>query len=453
MVHSSYWLVASLAASASAFRFPGKRRVQEDPDGFLPSHDPFYAVPDDIDLFLPGEIINYREPPSEITAYGWVPAHLEQAYQILYRTTNSLQQPTATVLTVLIPPDADYDKVLSLQMAEDSTTIDCGPSYTMQRLAQQSMLHGSNITQVQLLFAETALARNWVVIVPDYEGPEAAYTASKITAYSILDGIRAAKNSGDITGIASDPMIGLWGYSGGASATQVALHLQESYAPELEIAGAAMGGLSSISKARDIFVLNKGQSSALIPSAMIGLSSQYQELKDYIYASLKPQYRDLFYSPLRMCLQQSALFLSFQDILGMFYNDSLPGLMDELDMTFQIENTLPPTTMKAPLYIYQSVHDHLSDINKIDALVQSYCEQGTRVHYERAVSPNLDHVKYGLVAIPDALLWMEDRLDGKGLSKSCVEHTDTTSKLDPALVALFPKYIGDMLVRYVNAFH
>lgn len=450
MVHLSYWLVASLAASASGFRFPGRRRLQQDPEGLLPSDDPFYAVPHDIDSFLPGEIIDHREPPSEISAYGWVPTQLKQAYQILYRTTNSLQQPTATVLTVLIPPDADYNKVLSLQMAEDSTTIDCGPSYTMQRLAQQSTLHGSNITQLQLLFAETALAHKWIVIVPDYEGPDAAYTASKITAYSILDGIRAAKNSGHITTIASDPMIGVWGYSGGASATQVALNLQESYAPEVEIVGAAMGGLSGISKASDIFVLNKERSSALIPSAMIGLSSQYQELKDRISSSLKPQFRDLFYSPLRMCLQESTLILSFQDILGMFYEDSLPGLMDELDKTFQIENTRPPTTIKTPLYIYQSVHDHLSDVDKIDAQVQGYCEQGTAVHYERAISPNLDHVTYGLVAIPDALLWMQDRLNGEKMSEGCVNHVDTTSTLDPALVALFPKNISDVLVGYVD---
>ncbi|KAL7891983.1 secretory lipase domain-containing protein [Trichoderma sp. SZMC 28014] len=448
MVHLTYWLVASLAASASGFRFPGRRQNSE---GLLPSDDPFYAVPPNIDLFSPGDILNFRKPPSEISSYGWVPAHLKQSCQILYRTTNSLQQPTATVLTVLIPPDADYTKVLSLQMAEDSTTMDCSPSYTMQSLAQQSTLHGSNITQLQLLFAETALARKWVVIVPDYEGPDAAYTASKITAYAILDGIRAAKNSGYITGIASDPMVGVWGYSGGASATQAAIQLQELYAPELEIAGAAMGGLPAISDASDIFALNKGQSSALIPSAMIGLSSQYQGLKDRIYAALKPQFRDLFYSPLRMCLQESSSILSYQDIMGMFNEDALPGVIDELDKTFQIENTSPPTTIKAPLYIYQSEHDHLSNISQIDALVQGYCEQGTAVHYERANSPNLNHVSYGLVAIPEALLWMQDRLDGKDMSGSCEHHVDTSSKLDPALVALFPKTIGDVLVWYVNA--
>ncbi|KAL6903972.1 secretory lipase domain-containing protein [Trichoderma evansii] len=450
MIHLCYWLVASLAASASGLRSSGKRRFQEDEEGLLPSDDPFYAVPGNIDSFLPGEILRFRAPPSEISSYGWIPTDLKEAYQILYRTTDSLDRPTATVLTVLIPPDADYDKVLSLQMAEDSTTINCSPSYTMLRRAQQSFAHGSNITQLQLLFAETALARKWIVVVPDYEGPLAAYTASKITAYTILDGIRAAKGSGHITGIVPNPKVGIWGYSGGASATQSAINMQELYAPELEVAGAAMGGLPGLSKASDIFVLNKEQSSTLIASAMIGLSSQYEQLKEHIYSSLKPQFEELFYSPLRMCLQASSLFLSFQDILGMFYEDSLPGLMKELEETFQKENTPPKTTIKAPLYIYQAVHDHLSDVNKIDALVRDYCEHDTTVHYERADSPSLNHVKYGLIAIPNALLWMQDRLDGKPVSGGCVNHTDTTAKLDPSLLNLFPKNISDALTGFTD---
>lgn len=451
MVHLCYWLVASLAASASGLRSSGKRRWEEADEGLLPSDDPFYAVPANIDSFLEGEILRYRKPPSDISTYGWIPTHLKEAYQILYRTTNSLNQPTATVLTVLIPPNADYDKVLSLQMAEDSTTINCSPSFTMQGRAQQSALHSSNITQIQLLFAETALARKWIVIVPDYEGPQAAYTASKITAYTILDGIRAAKKSGYITGIVPNPRIGIWGYSGGASATQAAINMQEIYAPELEVAGAAMGGLPGLSKASDIFLLDNGQSSALIPSAIIGLSNQYEQLRNDIYSSLKPQFRDFFYSPLRMCLQASTLLLSFQNISGMFFEDALPKLKVTLDETFAEENTLPKTPIKAPLYIYQAVHDHLSDVNKIDALVRDYCGHGTAVHYERADSPSLNHVKYGLLAIPDALLWMQDRLDGKPVSGGCVNHTDTTAKLDQSLLALFPKNISDALTGFTNA--
>jgi hypothetical protein len=78
-----------------------------------------------------------------------------------------------------------------------------------------------------------------------------------------LDSIRAVKASGNITGIGSDPTVTLYGYSGGAaSAGWVSYHarigvlsrssanyffkateLQPDYAPDVQIHGAAIGGL------------------------------------------------------------------------------------------------------------------------------------------------------------------------------------------------------------------
>ncbi|RFU75902.1 secretory lipase family [Trichoderma arundinaceum] len=448
MVPLYYWLAASLAASASGFRLQHKLRLQSI---LPPSEDSFYAVPENIDTFSPGQIINHRKPPSEITAYGWAPAHIQRAYQILYRTTDSRQKPTATVLTVLIPPDADYGKVVSFQMAEDSATIDCSPSYTMQRPTQSDPLLSSNITQLQLLFAEAALAQKWIVAIPDFEGPEGSFAANKITGHAILDGVRAAKQSGNITGIASNPKIGLWGYSGGAAATQMAITMQEHYAPELEIAGVAMGGLPGLVDATGIFKINKGPSAALIPSAMIGLSSQHPELRKYIDQSLKPQYRDMFFSPLHQCLQESTVVFSHQDILGMFHDESIPGLTAELIKSFNYENEFPPSRIKPQLYIYQSVIDHLSAVEKIDELVRDLCEKGVTVHYERANSTNLNHVKYGVIAVPRAISWMQDRFDGIKAREGCLLHTDPSSTLDPRLAALYPKYISDGLIAMINA--
>ncbi|EHK17905.1 uncharacterized protein TRIVIDRAFT_194415 [Trichoderma virens Gv29-8] len=428
MVTLYYWLAASLAVN-----------------------DPFYAVPENINTLSPGEIIRHREPPSRISAYGWTPAHVHKAYQILYRTTDSQQNPTAAVLTALIPPDAEYDKLVSLQMAEDSATIDCGPSYTMLVSAQSNPLLTSNITQLQLLFAEAALAQKWIVIVPDHEGPKGSFTATKITGHAILDGIRATLQSNHITGIESNPKIGLWGYSGGAAATQIAVEMQELYAPELEIAGAAMGGLSSIGDASDIFSINKGPSAALIPSAMLGLASQHPDLQKSIEQSLKPQFREAFYSPLHQCLQASTSVFSNQDILAMFHDDSIPRLTTELNKAWNEETDDDDSKIKAPMYVYQSVIDHLSPIQGIDALVHDYCDRGFAVHYERANSSNLSHVKYGVVGVSKALSWLQDRLDGIEACRGCVNHTDTTSTLDPRVAALYPKNISDALYALVNA--
>ncbi|KAL7942690.1 secretory lipase domain-containing protein [Trichoderma barbatum] len=447
MVAFYYWLAASLAVSAASLPFNNRHRLQLGPP---PSNDPFYTAPGNIDTFSPGEIIRHREPPARISAYGWTPSHVQKAYQILYRTTDSQQNPTAAVLTALIPPDADFKKLVSLQMAEDSATIDCGPSYTMLVTAQSNPLLTSNITQLQLLFAEAALAQKWIVIVPDHEGPKGSFTAGKITGHAVLDGVRAALQSNHITGIEENPRIGLWGYSGGAAATQIAAAMHELYAPELEIAGAAMGGLSSMGDASDIFGINKGPSAALIPSAILGLASQYPNLQMCIDKSLKPQFRELFYSPLHQCLQASTLMFSNQDILGMFHEQSIPELTAELIKAWKEENDNKPTKIKAPLYVYQSVIDHLSSIQGIDALVREYCDQGFNVHYERANSTSLTHLKYGVIGVSGAISWLQDRLDGIEACRGCLNHTDPSSTLDPRMAALYPKNITDGLNAMIN---
>jgi hypothetical protein len=443
-----YYLLAVTLVSATELRHNHRHRSES---SLPPSQDPFYAIPANIAAFSPGEIINYREPPSRISAFGWTPTHIHKAYQISYRTTDSHQNATTGILTALIPPNAEYDKILSLQMAEDSATIDCSPSYTMQASSQSSPMLASNTTALQLLFAEAALAQKWIVIVPDHEGPRGSFTASKVTGHTVLDGIRAAKHSNHITGIQRNARIGLWGYSGGAAATQIAITMQGAYAPELNISGVAMGGLSSLAEASDIFGINKGPSAGLIPSAMLGLATQHPELQRAIDEALQPQFRDLFYSPLHQCLQAITVLFFHRDVLGMFRNGSIPGVTAELVKAWKDENNFPQAKIKAPLYIYQSIIDHLSDINRIDAEVRDYCHQGVSVHYERANATNLNHVKYGIVGVYKAISWMQDRLDGKGASRECVTLTDATSTLDPHLAALFPKNISDALFALINA--
>jgi Secretory lipase len=97
---------------------------------------------------------------------------------------------------------------------------------------------------VQTAVVISALSQGWYVSVADDTGVQAAFGAGLHSAYTTLDSIRAVKQSGRFTGIDSDPTITLNGYSGGALAASWASELHSSYAPELKIAGAALGGLS-----------------------------------------------------------------------------------------------------------------------------------------------------------------------------------------------------------------
>lgn len=62
--------------------------------------------------------------------------------------------------------------------------------------------------------------------VPDYEGPLASFTAGVLSGHSTIDSIRAAFNAKHILGLEQDARYAMWGYSGGALASEWAAELQ-----------------------------------------------------------------------------------------------------------------------------------------------------------------------------------------------------------------------------------
>lgn len=86
-----------------------------------------------------------------------------------------------------------------------------------------------------------ALGQGWYVNVPDLEGPLASNIANIEQAHATLDSLRAVLSS-DL-GLAPGVRCALWGYSGGSMPSEWALEFHRQYAPELNISGAALGGL------------------------------------------------------------------------------------------------------------------------------------------------------------------------------------------------------------------
>ena len=87
-----------------------------------------------------------------------------------------------------------------------------------------------------------------------------------MSGHAVLGGIRAMLSvdcAAEFFGLSSAtarkrdandiPRYALWGYSGGAVASEFAAELQVRYAPELQFAGVAIGGLTpNISSIRDL---------------------------------------------------------------------------------------------------------------------------------------------------------------------------------------------------------
>ncbi|KAF5567558.1 lipase 2 [Fusarium phyllophilum] len=373
-------------------------------------------------------------------------------YKISYRTNDNFGKALSTVLTVLVPYKADYTKGLSYQVTEDAAYAGCAPSYALQFASATGGPLGTIVTQAELLLIEAALEQGWVVISPDHEGPDAAYLANKLAGYATLDGIRAAINSANFTGISKSPTVGMWGYSGGSIASAAAAELQQSYAPELRIAGAVLGGtvpnITSVIKS-----INKGPLAGIIPPGMIGLSKQYPILKLGLDAGIKPEYKAKFDAVGEQCFVADVLSFLGQDVVGMLKDPAI--LTQEPAKSILDENALGKNSPSTPLFVYKSIQDQVSPIKDTDDLVKFYCSGGTKVQYDRDLLS--EHGSLAIIGAGKALAWLKDIMNGRKGPSQCKTSNVVSSLLDlrgsitlsaaliEALVDLVGKPVGPII--------
>lgn len=198
-------------------------------------------------------------------------ANVRDTFQVLFRSTDSQQNATWGVTTVFLPtrPRCNGSTssncsqgILSYQLPYDTSCLDASPSFGLQ--------WGEPYGEIAV-----ALARGWWVSVPDFEGPLASYGANIVAGHITLDSARAVLAAAASEFGVQSARVGLWGYSNGASATEAAVEFAAKYAPDLEIAGAAIGGLASnVGTAGPL--LTQTQVAGLLVQGIIGVTSQYR---------------------------------------------------------------------------------------------------------------------------------------------------------------------------------
>lgn len=411
-----------------------------------PSADKFYAVPSNIAEYDQGAIIRYREPPSAIASFG-LPLDLAKSYQILYRTTNGQGVPTATVVTVMIPPNADYNSIMSFQLAEDADTINCAPSYSIQMGSETSAKYESGTAQLELLIMIGALQEGWIVITPDFEGPDASYIDSMLAAHAVLDGISAVLASGKFTRIKPESVVTMYGYSGGASVTKDAAAIQPTYAEDLKLSGTVTGGLPTSKITKAMFdTLNQSNDSGLIPLLLVAVIKAAPQFKGIIDKHLKPQYKNLFYKPMDQCLDANLETFRGLDVKGFF--DCWDCVIDPI---VAVAGTAKETGNPAgPQYIYQSAADQLVDITQIDNRVIKYCDEGVNVFYQRNDNPHVNHVHEAFLGAEDALDWLNGIRNGTYPQKTCIVKRVKTDQFSQKFLSRFPNYISTSLFKLME---
>ncbi|MBF6340634.1 hypothetical protein IU450_32765 [Nocardia abscessus] len=226
----------------------------------------FYNVTT-LDGYRPGDLVRTR--PVFVAQLS----EARGAWQVVYATANARSETIAASGIVLIPetiavPGATAILVYCPEFRGLGGV--CAPS---QLLAIGAEPDTTGI--------EAALARGWVVAIPDGEGLGIAgggphtFLAARAGARSVLDLARAVYRGADL-GVAVAPVVA-WGYADGGRVVAAAGELQPWYAPELDLCGIAAGAVAS-----DLAALapafTRGEATGLGLAALVGLARAYEHL-------------------------------------------------------------------------------------------------------------------------------------------------------------------------------
>lgn len=396
-----------------------------------PSKDDFYNVPKNVSDYKNGDIIAVRQTPVQVRSLIFA-MDVKNSWQLLVRSEDSFGVANAFVTTILEPYNADPKKVWSYQAWEDANNIDCSPSYSLLYRAHPDTI----TTQTEIPFIQYGLSKGWYVVVPDYQGPKSAFTAGHQSGKAVLNGIRAALNSEDITGIEKDALVALYGYSGGSYATGWASQLQPLFAPELKqsIIGAAIGGwvtnITSTALAAD------GTFAAgLIPNAVNGIMEEYLMFQDVYDRELRTLKKRRFYRAKENCLINSLTQFIFHKFFlgllpyfklrdGFFKIPEIAEIVRNNTVAFEELDGIP----EIPLFVFHGLADEVVPVIQPQRAYDNFCEWGIG-SLEWTVSETTGHVIESFIGVGAALKWLEKRFDGEAAVQGC-QRESRTSNLD-----------------------
>ncbi|KYK56469.1 hypothetical protein DCS_03469 [Drechmeria coniospora] len=358
-------------STVSADASPLRIRAAAEQGPVPPKEDPWYTAPARWEVAEPGQILRLRSAPGNLTT---VVGNCSAAYNILYRTTDSRYNPTWAVTTLFVPEDGESSAfgkaLLSFQLPYDSADLNASPSYA--------------VYETQPIDIALALGRGWFVSVPDYEGPLASFTAGVMSGHATIDSVRAVRAAS--FGLLPDARYAMWGYSGGALASEWAAELATQYAPELAFAGTAIGGLTP-NITTVLLTVEGSPAVGLVPAGIVGLASQWPALRRYVDDNLKTEGRynkTGFLATENYTVIENAAEFAGQNMADYFVNGldiiRAPVAQRALRSDGQMGYHGVP---QMPLYVYKAVEDEVSPINETDALVARYCGIGVDVTYLR----------------------------------------------------------------------
>ncbi|WP_433207758.1 lipase family protein [Nocardia sp. CA-107356] len=367
-----------------------------------PDPDPFYAAPADLGAHGPGDVLDVREMPP-------VPVFPGAAVTLVkFRSNDSHGAPIAATTTIITPlnhqPDAP---LLSYQHFINSLGTGCAVSHT---------LYSGDLnlgTTASLLNA--VLMRGWSIALPDHLGPQFALGAGRLGGQIVLDGIRAVKRLPELA-VQHSPAV-LAGYSGGGLATAWAATLQPSYASELRLAGAAVGGVpvNLVTMAQELG-FEPHPAFGLAMAAAIGLEREYPDQMP----------TSSYLNPRGLALRDAMANRCTNEILAIGANGSARDFVtttsfaDSPEARSVVEaNSLElyAGVPQIPMFEWHSLSDPLIPVDAINDTDRHWCNAGVRLQTMRVSAP--EHLSAAVEGAPEVMDWLDARVRGESAPSNC----------------------------------
>lgn len=264
-----------------------------------------------------------------------------------------------------------------------------------------------------MLQLQAALDNGWNVVTSDYEGLNAGFVAGVMAGHGVLDSIRASLNetATAITGLSPTAHYAMFGYSGGALASEWAAELAPVYAPDLtRFIGTAIGGLTP--NVTSVMLATNGTShSSLDFAGTLGLSRAYANLSSYVNQQLIPSKAAAFYSIASTCGSSSNTSGDNQDFFSYFTSGAEFIHSDVWKTVASGAGQMGVHGVpKIPMYIFKAIGDEVSPVDDTDQLVQKYCQKGVTIEYTRNTFG--EHATEAILGLPAAYQWIQDRFNG-----------------------------------------
>lgn len=376
-----------------------------------PSDDPFYLEAAPEPGAAPGTVLDARPATFTLDPANRTPVPGVKAWQVVYQSRNATGEEVAVTGTVLVPTTpwlVGRRPIVGYSVGTRGLGDDCAPSYT---LTQGADYEGA--------FIKAVLAQGWAVAISDYEGLGTAGTHTYMVGPSqgraALDVIRAAQRLPE-AGLSTKAPVGLMGYSQGGGAAGWAAELAASYAPELAIKGAAVGGVPGDLAATAEF-LDGSLAVAFAFMAAVGLDTAYDELDLGQY--LNDRGHELLATADELCLVSvdgfsTLIHTAFTHIDDYVTANPLDTPAWQARLAQQELGHVKPSM---PVFQYHGVVDEIVPYGQARDLRRAWCDRGARVTWSTLPGEHL----LGLVeGVTPAIAWLSARFAGVPSLGNCL---------------------------------